>query len=96
MIYIKNSISFGDLMFGTSSIKERRRYYREEWSEKDLPDFISDGITKRPADAAKVLYTGMVTDSGRFRYDSTTAQTFRLTSFLMERKFDLTDVYSNL
>ena len=34
-------------MFGTSSIKERRRYYREEWSEKDLPDFISDGITKR-------------------------------------------------
>lgn len=49
-----------------------------------------------PADAAKVLYTGMVTDSGRFRYDSTTAQTFRLTSFLMEREFDLTDVYSNL
>ena len=48
------------------------------------------------ADAAKVLYTGMVTDSGRFRYDSTTAQTFRLTSFLMEREFDLTDVYSNL
>ena len=51
---------------------------------------------KVPADAAKVLYTGMVTDSGRFRYDSTTAQTFRLTSFLMEREFDLTDVYSNL
>ena len=34
-------------MFGPASIKERRRYYREEWSEKDLPDFISDGITKR-------------------------------------------------
>ena len=34
-------------MFGQSSIKERRRYYREEWSEKDLPDFISEGITKR-------------------------------------------------
>ena len=34
-------------MFGPSSIKERRRYYREEWSPKDIPDFISDGITKR-------------------------------------------------
>ena len=34
-------------MFGPSSIQERRRYYREEWSEKDIPDFIADGITKR-------------------------------------------------
>ncbi|MBP5699939.1 MAG: DNA primase catalytic subunit PriS, partial [Methanobrevibacter sp.] len=34
-------------MFGTSSIQERRRYYREEWSEKDIPDFIAEGITKR-------------------------------------------------
>lgn len=34
-------------MFGTSTIQERRRYYREEWSEKNLPDFISNGITKR-------------------------------------------------
>lgn len=34
-------------MFGKSSIQERRIYYREEWSEKDLPDFISNGITKR-------------------------------------------------
>ena len=34
-------------MFGTSSIQERRRYYREEWSEKDIPEFIADGITKR-------------------------------------------------
>ena len=33
-------------MFGQSSIQERRRYYREEWSE-DIPDFIADGITKR-------------------------------------------------
>ena len=34
-------------MYGTASIQERRRYYREEWSDKDLPDFISNGITKR-------------------------------------------------
>ena len=48
------------------------------------------------ADAAKALYTGMITDSGRFRYDSTTAQTFRMASFLMERKFSTADIYQNL
>ena len=46
--------------------------------------------------AAKSLYTGMITDSGRFRYDSTTAQTFRLASFLAERKFSTADIYQNL
>lgn len=46
--------------------------------------------------AAKALYTGMITDSGRFRYDSTSAQTFRMASFLMERKFETTDIYRNL
>lgn len=46
--------------------------------------------------AAKSLYTGMVTDSGRFRYDSTTAQTFRLAAFLMEQPFDTNEIYRNL
>lgn len=46
--------------------------------------------------AAKSLYTGMVTDSGRFRYDSTTAQTFRLAAFLMEQRFGTADIYRNL
>lgn len=34
-------------MYGPSSLAERRIYYREEWSDKDLPDFIAQGITKR-------------------------------------------------
>ena len=46
--------------------------------------------------AAKSLYTGMVTDSGRFRYDSTNAQTFRMAAFLMEQPFDVNDIYRNL
>ena len=46
--------------------------------------------------ASKALYTGMVTDSGRFRYDSTTSKTFRLASFLMEQRFDTSEIYSNL
>lgn len=46
--------------------------------------------------AAKSLYTGMVTDSGRFRYDSTTSQTFRLASRLLEEKFDTNEIYAGL
>ncbi len=46
--------------------------------------------------SAKALYTGMITDSGRFRYDSTSATTFRLASFIMSEKFDTADIYKNL
>ena len=46
--------------------------------------------------AAKALYTGMVTDSGRFRYDGTTAQTHRLAAFLMEQRFDTNDLFRGL
>lgn len=53
------------------------------------------GLTVSPK-AAKALYTGMITDSGRFRYDSTNAQTFRMASFLIEKDFDTADIYRNL
>ncbi len=46
--------------------------------------------------AAKSLYTGMVTDSGRFRYDGTTARTFRLASVLMEAGFDTNELFRDL
>lgn len=46
--------------------------------------------------AAKSLYTGMVTDSGRFRYDSTTARTHRLASFLLEQEFDTNALFRDL
>ena len=53
------------------------------------------GLTVNRA-AATALYTGMVTDSGRFRYDSTTAQTFRMASFLMEQNVDTNQIFRNL
>ena len=46
--------------------------------------------------AAQALYTGMITDSGRFRYDSTSSRTFALASFLMEQKFDTNEIFRNL
>ncbi len=53
------------------------------------------GLTVSPV-AAKLLYTGMITDSGRFRYDSTNAQTHTMAAFLMERGFDTSDIFRNL
>lgn len=43
--------------------------------------------------AATALFTGMVTDSGRFRYDSTTARTMRLAGFLLEQGAEADEIY---
>ena len=48
---------------------------------------------KMPLLAAQSLFTGMVTDSGRFRYDSTSARTFRLAAFLMQQPIDTNEIY---
>ena len=61
-----------------------------------VTDFVvQSGLSLSPA-SAKALYTGMVTDSGRFRFDSTTSNTFRLASELLKQKFDITEIYSKL
>ena len=46
--------------------------------------------------SATAIYTGMVTDSGRFRYDSTNARTLSLASMLLEQNIDTTALYRNL
>lgn len=49
-----------------------------------------------PMIGAKSLFTGMVTDSGRFRYDSTTPRTLRIAASLLETGFDACAVYNRL
>jgi len=61
-----------------------------------LADLIFSTNMKLTDVGAKALFTGMVTDSGRFRYDSTTSQTFRIASKLMEYGFNINDIYNNL
>lgn len=56
---------------------------------------VATGLRLNPL-AAKSLYTGMVTDSGRFRYDSTSSNTFRLAARLLEEKFDTNEIYAGL
>lgn len=46
--------------------------------------------------SATAIFTGMVTDSGRFRYDSVSDRTFHLASLLMKEKIDTTALYREL
>lgn len=61
-----------------------------------IANFAKETGLKLSPKSAKALFTGMVTDSGRFRYDSTTAKTFAIASFLCEQNFKTTDIYTNL
>lgn len=61
-----------------------------------VTDFALQTGLKLNALAAKSLFTGMVTDSGRFRYDSTNARTFRLAAALKEYDFDTNQIYAEL
>ena len=61
-----------------------------------LTEFAKKCNLTVPSIAAKSLYTGMITDSGRFRYDATSARTFALASFLMEQGVDLNEIYNSL
>lgn len=47
-------------------------------------------------EAAAAIYTGMVTDSGRFRYDSTKPDTLRRAAILLETGIDTSEIYRNL
>ncbi len=53
------------------------------------------GLRLSPASATS-LYMGMVTDSGRFVFDSTSARTFELAAFLFSQPIDLNTLYYNL
>ena len=89
-------------------IKIDHHIYREKFGDVEIVDdsyesccgLIADIAFKLKwevnAKAAKMLYTGMVTDSGRFRYDSTNSKTFEIASKLVSRDFDIQDIYSNL
>ena len=51
---------------------------------------------RMPLLSAQSLFTGMVTDSGRFRYDSTSTRTFRLAAYLLEQGIDISEIYRQL
>lgn len=46
--------------------------------------------------SATALFTGIATDSGRFRYDSTTPRTFEIASFLLSKGVNPSNIYNQL
>ncbi len=58
--------------------------------------FAKECKLKLSLNSATYLYMGMVTDSGRFVFDSTTARTFELAAFLLSQPIDLATLYYNL
>ena len=51
---------------------------------------------KLDREAATYVYTGMVTDSGRFRYEATTGDTMRLAGMLLDFGIDIDTLYAHL
>ena len=47
-------------------------------------------------EAATYIYTGMVTDSGRFRFRDVSGETMRLAGMLLDKGVDVDTVYANL
>ncbi len=76
-----------------------------EWIEEErsstcemiaaLYDTFKDELVLTP-EAATYIYTGMVTDSGRFRFRDVSGETLRLAGVMLSKGVDLNFVYSNL
>ena len=89
-------------------IKIDHHLYREKFGDVEIVDdsyesccglianIAYENNLKVNKKAATALYIGMVTDSGRFRFDSTTSRTFNLAAKLLESQIDLLDIYNKL
>lgn len=61
-----------------------------------IVEFIKDYGLEMNLDIAKTLYYGMVTDSGRFLYNSISQRTFELAAYLFGFGIDVDEVYPNI
>lgn len=61
-------------------------------------DFIEEleGLEKLNKDAAECLYSGIMTDSGSFRFPTTSARTHQITAVLIEKGTDPSEVYNKI
>ena len=54
------------------------------------------GNYKMSEEAAKYFYIGIVGDSGRFQYSSTSEHTFQIASYLLSCGIDISSIYQNM
>jgi len=75
-----NEDPYGDIMWvdtSASSVSEMIVKFYQEFSQLSLSD-----------QAARLLYSGIVGDTGRFLFNNTTSTTFQYASFLAQQSFD--------
>ncbi|MBQ8005660.1 MAG: bifunctional oligoribonuclease/PAP phosphatase NrnA [Clostridia bacterium] len=101
-------ISDGRFKLASSSVRIDHHIFCEKIADVEVVDTsfesccgmvtefaLESGLRINPV-AAKSLFTGLVTDSGRFRYDSTNARSLRLAAALLEIGVDTNVLYKNL
>ena len=80
-------------------------YGKYEWVEEERSstcemiaafyDAFKDEL-KIDKEAATYIYTGMVTDSGRFRFRSVSGETMRLAGIMLDQGIDVDTIYAHL
>ncbi len=63
-----------------------------------IADFYATfrGVLRITKEAATHIYTGMVTDSGRFMYEGVSGETLRLAGLMLDQGVDTESLYANL
>lgn len=61
-----------------------------------IAEILMKNKFKLSKDSARLLYTGIVTDSGRFQYNETSSRTLRIAADLMDYSFDPQEIYNKL
>ncbi len=80
--------------YGDINLVDEERSSASEMVAK-FYDVFKDEL-KINLEAATYIYTGMVTDSGRFRYRSVTGETMKLAGMLLDMGIDVDTLYANL
>lgn len=103
-----NQISDDRYKLGKYIIKIDHHVNMEEYGDLQVVDttyestsglianlFLESGKTLSKT-CAKLFFTGIVTYSGRFRFDSVTSRTFEIAAKLLKYDFNMNEVYNNL
>lgn len=86
-----NEDPYGDIVWvdtDASSVSEMIYRFYEEGKKRFSLQF--------PEEAARLLYAGIVGDTGRFMYSNTTPETFRICRSLLQNGFSFTELYEQL
>ena len=84
-----NNTPYGDI-----SWVEEKRSSASELITEFL--FTFRDVLRFDQKVALLLYTGIITDCGNFKYDCTTGDTLRYSAFLLDTGFDLSTLHANL